>query len=88
MKPIRLETTSADGTKINLEALYQIAPSCFTEAKDEETGEIKRVVNFETLRQLLGGDVLSFLEGASGDLFSKEIKGLDDFELICFFVVR
>lgn len=33
-------------------------------------------------------DVLSFLEGASGDLFSKEIKGLDDFELICFFVVR
>lgn len=33
-------------------------------------------------------DVLSFLEGASGDLFSKEIKGLDDFELICFFVIR
>lgn len=33
-------------------------------------------------------DVFSFLEGASGDLFSKEIKGLDDFELICFFVVR
>lgn len=58
MKPIRLETTSVDGTKINLEALYQIAPSCFTEAKDEETGEIKRVVNFETLRQLLGGDAV------------------------------
>lgn len=58
MKPIRLETTSVDGTKINLEALYQIAPSCFTEEKDEKTGEIKRVVNFETLRQLLGGDVV------------------------------
>lgn len=58
MKPIRLETTSVDGTKINLEALYQIAPSCFTEKKDEETGEIKRVVNFETLRQLLGGDAV------------------------------
>ena len=58
MKPIRLETTSVDGTKINLEALYQIAPSCFTEEKDEETGEIKRVVNFETLRQLLGGDAV------------------------------
>lgn len=58
MKPIRLETTSVDGTKINLEALYQIAPSCFTEAKDEATGEIKRVVNFETLRQLLGGDAV------------------------------
>ena len=58
MKPIRLETTSVDGTKINLEALYQIAPSCFTEEKDEKTGEIKRVVNFETLRQLLGGDAV------------------------------
>ena len=58
MKPIKLETTSVDGTKINLEALYQIAPSCFTEEKDEETGEIKRVVNFETLRQLLGGDAV------------------------------
>lgn len=58
MKPIRLETISVDGTKINLEALYQIAPSCFTEKKDEETGEIKRVVNFETLRQLLGGDAV------------------------------
>ena len=58
MKTIRLETTSVDGTKINLEALYQIAPSCFTEEKDEKTGEIKRVVNFETLRQLLGGDVV------------------------------
>lgn len=58
MEPIRLETTSVDGTKINLEALYQIAPSCFTEEKDEKTGEIKRVVNFETLRQLLGGDAV------------------------------
>ena len=58
MKPIRLETTSVDGTKINLEALYQIAPSCFTEKKDKETGEIERVVNFETLRQLLGGDAV------------------------------
>ena len=58
MKPIRLETTSVDGTKINLEALYQIAPSCFTEEEDEKTGEIKRVVNFETLRQLLGGDAV------------------------------
>ena len=58
MKPIRLETTSVYGTKINLEALYQIAPSCFTEEKNKETGEIKRVVNFETLRQLLGGDAV------------------------------
>ena len=54
MKPIRIETTSANGSKLNLEALYQIAPSCFTEEKDEKTGTVKHVVNFKTLRQLLG----------------------------------
>ena len=58
MKPERLERTSADGSKLNLEALYQIAPSCFTEVKDEKTGAIKHVVNFKTLRQLLGNDAV------------------------------
>ena len=58
MKPERLERTSADGSKLNLEALYQIAPSCFTEVKDEKTGAIKHVVNFKTLRQLLGDDAV------------------------------
>lgn len=58
MKPERLERTSADGSKLNLEALYQIAPSCFTEVKDEKTGAFKHVVNFKTLRQLLGDDAV------------------------------
>ena len=58
MKPERLERTSADGSKLNLEALYRIAPSCFTEVKDEKTGAIKHVVNFKTLRQLLGDDAV------------------------------
>jgi DNA methylase N-4/N-6 domain protein len=58
MKPERLEHTSVDGSKLNLEALYQIAPSCFTEEKDEKTGIVKHVVNFKTLRQLLGGDAV------------------------------
>ena len=58
MKPERLEHTSVDGSKLNLEALYQIAPSCFTEEKDEKTGTVKHVVNFKTLRQLLGDDVV------------------------------
>ncbi len=58
MKPIRIETTSANGSKLNLEALYQIAPSCFTEEKDEKTGTVKHVVNFKTLRQLLGDDAV------------------------------
>ena len=33
-------------------------------------------------------DIDSFLGGCQGELFTKEIKGLDDFELICFLVVR
>lgn len=33
-------------------------------------------------------DIDSFLEGTQGELFTKEIKGMDDFELICFLVVR
>ncbi len=33
-------------------------------------------------------DIDSFLEGVQGELFTKEIKGLDDFELICFLVVK
>lgn len=33
-------------------------------------------------------DLDSFLEGLQGELFTKEIKGLDDFVLICFLVVK
>lgn len=58
MTPNHLELKSADGTKLNLEALYQIAPSYFTEVKDEKTGELRHVVNFTTLRQLLGDDAV------------------------------
>ena len=49
-----LDLNSADGTQLNLDALYQIAPSAFTEVRDDKTGEISRKVNFEVLRQLLG----------------------------------
>lgn len=33
-------------------------------------------------------DLDSFLEGVQGELFTKEITGLDDFELICFLVIK
>jgi len=33
-------------------------------------------------------DIESFLDGVQGELFTKEIKGIDDFELICFLIVR
>ncbi|MGN1157231.1 MAG: hypothetical protein ACI4TK_13740, partial [Agathobacter sp.] len=32
-------------------------------------------------------DIDSFLGGCQDELFTKEIKGLDDFELICFLVI-
>ena len=56
--PERLSLQSADGVQLNLDALYQIAPSCFTEAADPKTGGVKRVVNFDILRQLLGDDAV------------------------------
>ena len=57
-RPNRMKLQSADGAQLNLDALYQIAPSCFTEATDPKTGKIKRMVNFDTLRQLLGDDAV------------------------------
>ena len=58
MTPKKLDNKSANGCQINLDALYAIAPSCFTEVQDPKTGEMKHVVNFTTLRTLLGDDVV------------------------------
>ena len=33
-------------------------------------------------------DLFSFLDGDSGSLFGNEVRGLDDFELICFLIIR
>ena len=57
-RPNRMELQSADGAQLNLDALYQIAPSCFTEVADADTGGVKRVVNFDVLRQLLGDNAV------------------------------
>lgn len=54
-KHIAMQTT--DGTQLNLDALYRIAPSCFTEAKGED-GEMHRVVDFNKLRLLLGDNAV------------------------------
>lgn len=53
-----LPLTTEDGTQLNLEALYKIAPSCFTEARDEKTGALRHVVDFKKLRQLLGDNAV------------------------------
>lgn len=57
-RPNRMELQSADGAQLNLDALYQIAPSCFTEVADPNMGGAKRVVNFDVLRQLLGDNAV------------------------------
>lgn len=57
-RPNRMKLQSADGAQLNLDALYQIAPSCFTEVADPDTGGQKRVVNFDVLRQLLGDNAV------------------------------
>lgn len=54
----RLDMTSANGARLNIEALYRIAPSVFTEARDPKTGKVCRKVDFEALRRLLGDDVV------------------------------
>lgn len=33
-------------------------------------------------------DLFSFLDGYTGSLFGNEVRGLDDFELICFLIIR
>lgn len=50
----KMDLTSISGCKLNLDALYQIMPSAFTEVRDEKTGEIAHKINFNTLRELLG----------------------------------
>lgn len=52
-----LAKTTIDGSQLNLDALYKIAPSCFTEAKDEN-GNVRRVVDFMKLRLLLGDNTI------------------------------
>lgn len=52
-QPKHIDMQTPNGAQLNLDALYKIAPSCFTEAKGED-GELHRVVDFNKLRLLLG----------------------------------
>ena len=51
------ELTSASHCDFTLEALRQIAPSAFTEVRDEQ-GELTHKIDFEVLRELLGDKIL------------------------------
>ena len=49
-----LNKETTDETVRNLDALYQLFPSCFTEAQDAVSGDMRRVVDWGKLRELLG----------------------------------
>ena len=51
------ELTSASHCDFTLEALRQIAPSAFTEVRDEQ-GELTHKIDFEVFRELLGDKIL------------------------------
>lgn len=51
-----LSKTTTDGAQLNLDALYSICPSCFTESKSED-GSIKRAIDWSKLRSLLGDNI-------------------------------
>jgi adenine-specific DNA-methyltransferase len=54
-----LPLTTEDGAQLNLNALYKIAPSCFTEAPDpKDPKKLRHVVDFKKLRQLLGDNAV------------------------------
>lgn len=48
-----LNMQTPDGAQLNLDALYKICPSVFTEGQDAE-GKLSRKVNWQKLRELLG----------------------------------
>ena len=56
-QPNHIAKETTNGTKFNLDALYRICPSCFTESVDAD-GNLKHVVDFEKLRALLGDDAV------------------------------
>ena len=55
MKLPRIDRASLESSQINLDALYAIAPSCFTEVKGD--WQLTRKVDFDALRELLGGAI-------------------------------
>lgn len=56
MKPKHIGMQTPDGAQLNLDALYQICPSCFTEVAGKD-GKPQRAVDWDKLRALLGDAV-------------------------------
>lgn len=55
MEKLKMETP--DLTQLNIGKISELFPNCVTEAADEN-GKLKKVINFELLKQMLSGDVI------------------------------
>lgn len=56
MKKLKMHTPEI--TAENIDKVAAIFPNCLVEAKDEKTGEIKRVIDFDQLRQELSDNIV------------------------------
>lgn len=65
IKPKKQPMTSDTHTHFTLEALQQIAPSAFTEVRGDD-GKLHHKVNFDTLRELLGDNIVNDNEDSFG----------------------
>lgn len=54
----KLKMHSPDFTQQNIARLAELFPNCVTEARDEETGQLKRTIDFDLLRQELSDHVV------------------------------
>lgn len=54
----KLKLHSPDLTAANIEKLATLFPHCVTETKDEKTGQLKRAIDFDQLRQELSDHVV------------------------------
>ena len=61
MKENHLKMESIDMTEENIKKIAALFPNCVTEAKDEN-GQLKHVVNFELLKQMLSPEVVDGAE--------------------------
>lgn len=69
----KLELSSVDGMKLNLEVLYQIVSSCVTEVKNKKTGELRRLVK----ENGSNSKVIIEYEKNSGDAPEKGLWAID-----------
>src|SRR3712207_2855635 len=56
MEKLKMHTPNI--TAENVEKLAALFPSCVTETKDEKTGQLKRTIDFDQLRQELSDHIV------------------------------